>query len=166
MRPGPRIRQNRGLGWTGLRRLAATDGVPANHADTMRHNAALSMTLGRARRPENETAGRFRDRPLLYRRANELRGRGEGQIAGAEFDRLGPEALEATQRLVRVGQVVGRNHALAERAEVALMHLVDLLVQRQALIRQADAHRAAVMRRTFLHDIAVLEHLLDVVGDV
>src|SRR6204780_5949191 len=134
--------------------------------DTMRDNAALSTSLGRASRLENKTAGRSRARPLLYRRTSELRGRGEGQVAGAEFDRLGPEALETTQRLVRIGQVIGRNDALAERAEMALMHLVDLLVQRQSLVRQADADRAAVMRRTFLHGIAVLEHLLDVVGDV
>ncbi len=49
---------------------------------------------------------------------------------------------------------------------MALVHADDLVAQRLPLLGEAHAHRAAVMRRALLHQVVVLDHLLDVVGDV
>src|SRR5579883_3401608 len=55
---------------------------------------------------------------------------------------------------------------LREGAHVALMHRDDLLAKFLPLVGQAHADRAAVMERALLHDVARLDHLLHVVGDV
>src|SRR5579883_2469771 len=46
------------------------------------------------------------------------------------------------------------------------MHRDDLLAKFLPLVGQAHADRAAVMERALLHDVARLDHLLHVVGDV
>src|SRR3546814_14546085 len=57
-------------------------------------------------------------------------------------------------------------HALAQSLDVALVHGMHLLADIEALGRQPHVDGAAVLRRALLHEIAVLDHLLDVVGDV
>ena len=53
-----------------------------------------------------------------------------------------------------------------DRLAVLVVQRLDNLVHRPALLGQADAHRAAVDPRAGMMEIAHLDELLDVVGDV
>src|ERR1700730_688850 len=47
-----------------------------------------------------------------------------------------------------------------------LMHFADLLGQRASLFRRPNTDRASIVNRALVHEIAVLDHFFDVVGDV
>src|SRR3954454_18278146 len=85
----------------------------------------------------------------------------------AVADLVGPEALEAGQRLVETREiVVGDAADRVDRLAVLVVQRLDDLVHRPALLAQADAHRAPVDPRAGMMEIAHLDELLDVVGDV
>ena len=83
------------------------------------------------------------------------------------LDLVGPEALEASQRLVHAVEVVGDDAAdLLDRHSVLLIEADDDLVDVAAPVGQADADRATVDARAGVVEIAHLDQFLDVVGDV
>ena len=53
---------------------------------------------------------------------------------------------------------------LVQGLDLTLEHGADLVPEVQALVRQADPDRTTVVGRPLLAEIAVLDHLLDVIG--
>src|SRR5208283_3830572 len=100
--------------------------------------------------------------PLLRKRqsGSKLR-RPLHQIAGAD-----PEALEPVQGLFGILEIIDVHRRLRQHAEMPLMHRAQQVPQPSALFGQVNVDRPAVMRRALLREIPVLDHLLDVVGDV
>src|SRR5690348_3433591 len=82
-------------------------------------------------------------------------------------DLVGPEPLEAMQRLVQRRELLVRDAAdLLHRLDVLLVERVDDAADFLALRRQADAHRAAINARALMIEEAELDELLQIVGDV
>src|SRR5271165_5856007 len=100
--------------------------------------------------------------PLLRKRKSggELR-RPLHQVAGAD-----PEALEPAQGDAGGLKVIHVHRRLRQHAEMPLMHRAQLVPQPSSLFGQMHVDRPAVVRRALLREIPVLDHLLDVVGDV
>src|SRR6201996_9559612 len=82
-------------------------------------------------------------------------------------DLVGPEPLEAMQRLVQGRELlVGDATDLLHRLDVLLIERVDDAADFLALRGQADADRAAINARALMIEEAELDQLLEVVGDV
>src|SRR5690348_6417585 len=82
-------------------------------------------------------------------------------------DLVGPEPLEAMQRLVQRRELLVRDAAdLLHRLDVLLVERVDDAADFLALRGQADAHRAAIDARALMIEEAELDELLQVVGDI
>ena len=58
------------------------------------------------------------------------------------------------------------DRGLAQHLHMPFVHGAEPVAQVTPLCGEPHMDRAAVMHRALLHDIAVLDHLLDVVGDV
>src|SRR4051812_970515 len=91
---------------------------------------------------------------------------------GREFsepieDLVGPEPLEAVQRLVQRGELLAGDAAdLFHRLDVLLGQAVDDLADLLALRGQTDADRATINARALMVEEAELDELLQIVGDV
>src|SRR6266568_6415606 len=83
------------------------------------------------------------------------------EIAGAH-----PEALEPAQRHDDLLQILIGDRGLRQELDVAAMHDAQLVAQGAPLVGEPDVDRAAVVHRALLHEVVVLDHLLDVVGNV
>src|ERR1700741_3958532 len=82
-------------------------------------------------------------------------------------DLIGPEPLEAVQRLVQRRELLVRDAAdLLHGLDVLLVQRIDDLADLLALGGQADAHRTAVNARALMIEEAELDQLLQIVGDV
>src|SRR5437773_11660417 len=82
-------------------------------------------------------------------------------------DLVGPEPLEAMQRLVQRRELlVGDAADLLHRLDVLLVERVDDLADFLAPRGQADADRAAIDARALMIEEAELDELLEVIGDV
>src|SRR5256885_3290659 len=82
-------------------------------------------------------------------------------------DLVGPEPLEAMQRLVERRELLVRDAAdLLYRLDVLLVERVDDAADFLALRGQADADRAAIDARALVIEEAELDELLQIVGDV
>ena len=76
-------------------------------------------------------------------------------------DLVGPEPLEAMQRLVKRGElVVGDAAHLLHRLDVLLIQRVDDVADVLALSGQTNTHRAAVDPRTLMVEEAEFDELL------
>src|SRR5882672_9925826 len=66
-------------------------------------------------------------------------------------DLVGPEPLEAVQRLVQRGELVGIDAAdLLDRAHVLLVERIDDVADLAAFVGELDAHRAAIDPRALM----------------
>src|SRR5215471_8553086 len=83
------------------------------------------------------------------------------EVAGAD-----PEALETAQCRDDVLQIALGDRRLTEHLDVPAMHAGEPVAQGAALVGQLHMDRPAIVHRALLQQIAVLDHLLDVVGDV
>src|SRR5579862_1352115 len=82
-------------------------------------------------------------------------------------DLVGPEALEAVQRLVQRRELFVRDAAdLLHRLDVLLIERIDDLADFLALSGQANANRTAIDARTLMVEEAEFDQLLQIVGDV
>src|SRR5262245_39523024 len=82
-------------------------------------------------------------------------------------DLVGPEPLEAVQRLVQGRELLARDTAdLFHGLDVLLVQRVDDLADFLTLRGQTDADRAAINARALVVEEAELDELLQVVGDV
>src|SRR5262245_34031748 len=85
----------------------------------------------------------------------------------AVADLIRPAALEANQSLVETAEVfLGHLAHGFHRAELALIELLHDLAGFLALFGQADAHAAAVGLRPLVVQVAHVDELLEIVGDV
>src|SRR5438128_822371 len=78
------------------------------------------------------------------------------QIAGTD-----PEPLQATQRRRHRPQIAIGDCGLRQQFDVPPVHLGQPVAQPPAFVGEPDMDRAAVMHRTLLREIAVLDHFLD-----
>src|ERR1051325_5345320 len=82
-------------------------------------------------------------------------------------DLVGPEPLEAMQRLVQRRELLVRDAAdLLHRLDVLLVERVDDLADFLALRGQADANRPAINARALMIEEAEFDELLQIIGDV
>src|SRR5262249_37042485 len=82
-------------------------------------------------------------------------------------DLVGPEPLEAMQRLVQRRKFLVRDAAdLLDRLDVLLIERIDDLADLLALWGQANANRPAINARTLMIEEAEFDELLQIVGDV
>src|ERR1043166_5721928 len=82
-------------------------------------------------------------------------------------DLVGPEPLEALERLVEAGELVGGDAAhLLDRAHVLLVEQRDDVAHFAAALGELDAHGTAVDTRALMIEEAHLDQLLEIVGDV
>src|SRR5215471_6845933 len=89
------------------------------------------------------------------------------EISETIQDLVGPEPLEAMQRLVQRRELLVRDAAdLLDRLDVLLIQRLDDAADLLALRGQANAHRAAINARALMIEEAELDQLLQVVGDV
>ena len=89
------------------------------------------------------------------------------QLLQAVVDLIRPEPLEADQGAVEAGDVARIDFADGlERAELALIELVQHVAGCLALVGQAHPHAAPVGFRALVVDVAHVDELLQVVGDV
>src|SRR5438045_2177083 len=58
------------------------------------------------------------------------------------------------------------NRGLAQHFDRPTVHRAQLVAQRAAFLGQPDVDRAAVVHRALLAEIAVFDHLLDVIRDI
>ena len=123
---------------------------------------AKSAQLGGLRRVQAGHAGNVSS--LFYWKVLRLIRR---RYLQAVHDRVVPEAVEALQELVHLGEFVGADAAdLVDRADMALIELRNGFGDVLARFRQADADRATVDARALMVDEAEIDQLLDVVGNV
>ena len=92
-------------------------------------------------------------------------GAGEPASAGVG-DVVAPIALERAQDLVHRRQLLAGDDLALELDRVLLVQLVDPPAKLEALLRHPHPGHAAVVGRAFLAEIAILDQLLDVVGDI
>src|ERR1700755_598155 len=89
------------------------------------------------------------------------------QRSEAIQDLVGPEPLEAVQRLVQRRELLVRDAAdLLHRLDVLLVEGVDDLADLLALRGQANADRTTIDARALMVEEAELDELLQIVGDV
>src|SRR6201994_657152 len=82
-------------------------------------------------------------------------------------DLVGPEPLEAVQRLVQRRELLVRDAAdLLDRLDVLLIERVDDAADLLTLRRQANADRATIDARALMIEEAELDQLLQIVGHV
>src|SRR3954453_1675680 len=82
-------------------------------------------------------------------------------------DLVGPETLEAVQRLVQRRELLVRDAAdLLHGLDVLLIERVDNLADFLALRRKTDADRTAIDAAALMVEEAELDELLQVIGDV
>src|SRR5947209_120485 len=82
-------------------------------------------------------------------------------------DLVGPEPLEPVQRLVERDEFVAIDAArLLHRAHVLLIERIDDVAHLAPLVGELDAHRAAVDARTLVVEVAHLDQLFEIVGNV
>src|ERR1051325_9783972 len=98
---------------------------------------------------------------IPYERSGSELSRPLHKAAGAD-----PEPLEPAQGRHDGLQIGLGDRRLAEHLDVAAMHAGQPVAQGAPLICEPDMDRSAVMHRALLHQIAVLDHFLDVVGNV
>src|SRR6516164_2152827 len=63
-------------------------------------------------------------------------------------------------------KILGRQFGLRQHLEMTLMHRCQAVPQFTSLFAETDVDGATVVQRAFLHEIAVFDHLLDIVRDV
>src|ERR1700752_2573979 len=78
----------------------------------------------------------------------------------------GPELLEPTQRDASSLKIIRSEFGLRQHLEMTLMHCRQAVPQLTSLFGKMNVGRAAVVQRALLHEVAVLDHLLDIVRDV
>src|SRR5437763_9319444 len=83
------------------------------------------------------------------------------KIAGAD-----PEPLQAAERGVGPLQIFDADGGVRQHLGMAPMHCSQAVAQPDPLFGQADMDRTPVVQRALLRQIAVLDHLFDVVRDV
>src|SRR3954465_2619887 len=83
------------------------------------------------------------------------------QIAGPD-----PEALEPAQRGDDAIEVGLGDGGLLQQLDVPPVHPAQPIPQRATLMGQLDVDRAAIVHRALLRQIVVLDHLLDIIGNV
>ena len=83
------------------------------------------------------------------------------KVAGAD-----PEPLQAAERGVGALQIFDVHRGVRQHFGMAPMHRRQAVAQPDALFGQVDVDRTPVVERALLRQIPVLDHLLDVVGDV
>src|SRR6516162_9434579 len=82
-------------------------------------------------------------------------------------DLIGPEPLEALQRLVERRELVAIDAAdLGHGGHVLLVERIDDVAHLAPLVGELDAHRAAVDPRALMIEVSHLHQLLEVVGHV
>src|ERR1700744_836915 len=82
-------------------------------------------------------------------------------------DLVGPEPLEAMQRLVQRRKFLVRDAAdLFDGLDVLLVERIDDAADLLALRGQANANRTAIDARTLMVEEAEFDQLLQIVGDV
>src|ERR1700760_4854762 len=82
-------------------------------------------------------------------------------------DLVGPEPLEAIQRLVQRRELLVRDAAdLLDRLDVLLIERIDDAADLLTLRGQGNADRAAINARALMIEEAELDELLQIVGDV
>src|SRR5713226_3729908 len=80
---------------------------------------------------------------------------------------IGPEPLEAVERLVERREFVGIDAAdLLHRADMLQVERIDDVAHLAALVGELDAHRAAIDPRALMIEEAHLDELLEIVGNV
>ena len=77
-----------------------------------------------------------------------------------------PKPFEPAQHPDNTIEIGSGDLGLAEHLDVPAMHAAQPVAQGAPLLGQPDMDRAAIVHRTFLCQIAVFDHLLDVIGDV
>ena len=85
------------------------------------------------------------------------------------LERIGgvkPEPFEPAQRRDNILEIGSGDLGLPEHLDVPPMHAAQPIAQGAPLLGQPDMDRAAIVHRAFLHEIAIFDHLLDVVRDV
>src|SRR6516162_9497897 len=88
------------------------------------------------------------------------------QRFGLRAGNADPELLEPTQRDADRLKIVRSEFSLRQHLEMTLMHRCQAVPQLAPLFGEMNVDRAAVVQRALLHEIAVLDHLLDIVRDV
>src|SRR5215469_13841995 len=83
------------------------------------------------------------------------------QIPGAQ-----PKPFQATQRRRGGLQILDTQRRLRQHVDVTLVHRGEPVAQSYALFRQAHTDRPPVVQGTLLRQIAVFDHLFDVVRDI
>src|SRR5438105_4210358 len=94
--------------------------------------------------------------------------RSGGELPGALQEIAGPdpEPLEPAQRHHDAFKVGGGDRGLVQHFDMPPVHDAEPVTQIATLVGEPHVDRAAVVHRALLHEIAVLDHLLDVIGDV
>src|SRR6516162_2153262 len=128
--------------------------------------AASRRTAGVARRVRAVGCRRAREKKY----APAMR-RGEGRQLKRRSqpikDLIGPEPLEALQRLVERRELVAIDAAdLSHGGHVLLVERIDDVAHLAPLVGELDAHRAAVDPRALMIEVSHLHQLLEVVGHV
>src|SRR3954453_15252043 len=77
-----------------------------------------------------------------------------------------PKPFEPAQRPDNTLEIGSGDLGLSEHLDVPAVHAAQPVGQGAPLVGQPDMDRAAIVHRAFLHEIAVFDHLLDVVRDV
>src|SRR5216684_1275246 len=110
----------------------------------------------------------LKKRPLKNGRLKNARRKSGGEAARTLDEIAGahPEALEPAQRHDDTVQIPIGDRGLRQELDMAAMHDAQLVAQGAPLVGKPDVDRAPVMYRALLHEIVVLYHLLDVVGNV
>src|SRR5215475_4141603 len=96
-------------------------------------------------------------------RSSEAAGLSPEELSEAVQDLIGPEPLEAMQRLVQRRELLVRDAAdLLDRPDVLLIERIDDAADLLALRGQANADRAAIDARTLVIEEAELDQLLQI----
>src|ERR1700760_2217525 len=120
-----------------------------------------------AGKPTDAQWGRSRERACRSSDVAGLSPKNLRSFSETVQDLVGPEPLEAMQRLVQRRELLVRDAAdLLDRLDVLLIERIDDAADLLALRREADADRAAIDARTLVIEEAELDQLLEIVGDV
>src|SRR6185437_14369231 len=121
--------------WTSVNRVSCSVGRDRTERRRLRFTGKAK------RRQATGACRRCLARTRLAARRVDLSGGWESRGARAELDRVRPEPLKPAQRAMRRDHILALHDALRQRCHVALMHALQLLMQSQALLRQADTDR-------------------------
>src|SRR5262249_36543303 len=132
--------------------MSRLSGLRSLHASLSANSSSeIALRRRKKRAPARAGARRWRERGLLQ----------------PIEDLIGPEPLEALQRLVERGEFVGIDAAdLRHAADVLLVEHLDDVAHLAALVGELDTHRAAIDARALVIEEAHLDQLLEVVGHV